>query len=268
VLTDGELCAIYPLGDPHIGMLSWHCETGEDFDLAIAERDLCTAIDALVARTPDADLAYLVNVGDFFHADDERRVTPKSGHRLDVDGRKGKVARVGFRIMRSLIDRLLEKHRTVRVINARGNHDPEMAMMLALWLEAVYSDEPRVEVLGSDSPYIYFRFGANLVGVHHGDGAKMEALPQVMATDRAKDWGDTEYRYWVTGHIHTQTRKEFPGCIVESFRTLAAADYWTHSMGSRSGRSLQAMVLHERYGEFARFTVDLAQVRAAQRGER
>lgn len=258
--THEELCAIYPLGDPHIGMLSWHSETGRDFDLHLATEQLEAVVDALVSRAPAARIAYLVNVGDFFHADTDAQVTPKSGHKLDVDSRKAKVARMGFAVMRRLVQRLLERHAEVRVINARGNHDPEMSLMLSLWLEATFCQEPRVKVLPAENPYQYFTFGSSLLGVHHGDGAKPDALPQIMATDMPQAWGAARYRYWLTGHIHHQTRKEHPGCVVESFRTLAAQDYWHHQKGYRSGRSLDCIVLHKEWGEFARLTVDLASV--------
>lgn len=255
--TAEDLCALYPLGDPHIGMLSWRQETGEDWDLKLAGSAFANGLDALVSRTPAAKVAYLINVGDFFHAEGDAQVTPRGGHKLDVDSRKAKVARLGFNLMRRMIDRLLQRHERVFVVNARGNHDPEMALMLALWLEAVYEREPRVTVLGAENPYIYMTFGTSLIGVHHGDGAKMEALPQIMATDKAEDWGAARFRYWITGHIHHQTRKEFPGCVVESFRTMAARDYWHHHRGYRSGRSLESIVLHLEYGEFARFTVGI-----------
>jgi hypothetical protein len=258
--VDAELCALYPLGDPHIGMLSWHNETEVNFDLKIAEKAFVEGLDTLVSRTPAAKVAYLINVGDFFHAEGDAQVTPRGGHKLDVDCRKARVARTGFTLMRRMIDRLLQRHEQVFVVNARGNHDPEMALMLALWIEAVYEREPRVTVLGAENPYIYFEFGTSLIGIHHGDGAKMEALPQIMAVDRAEAWGKARFRYWLTGHIHHQNRKEFPGCVVESFRTMAARDYWHHQKGYRSGRSLESIVLHQKYGEFARFTVGVDEV--------
>lgn len=261
--TDAETCTVYPLGDPHIGMLSWAQETGQDFDLAIAQRDLTRAVDLLVERAPASDVAVLANVGDFFHADDDAQRTPTSGHKLDCDTRAAKIADVGFTLMRHLTDRLLERHRTVRVVNVPGNHDPRMSRMMVMWLAAVYEREPRVEIVDNRNPYIYLRHGRNLMGFAHGDGAKPEALPGVMAADRPEDWGATDYRWWVTGHVHHQTRKEFPGCVVESFRTLAARDYWHSWKGYRSGQSLSCITLHSEYGEITRSTVDIKLVRAA-----
>lgn len=261
--NDVETCTVYPLGDPHIGMLSWAKETGADFDLHIAERDLIRAVDLLVDRAPASKIAVLANVGDFFHAEDDAQRTPTSGHKLDCDTRWAKITDVGFNIMRHLTDRLLEKHDTVHVVNVPGNHDPKMARMLAMWLSAVYEREPRVHVMDNRNPYMYLKHGKNLFGFAHGDGAKMEALPSIMAADQPEHWGSTNYRVWFTGHIHHQTRKEFPGCVIESFRTLAPRDYWHSWKGYRSGQSLSCITIHSEFGEITRSTVDIKLVRTS-----
>lgn len=263
-VADADLEVFYPLGDPHIGMLSWHRETGEDFDLQIAQQTLFDTVDLLVERAPAAECGVLVNVGDFFHADDDNQRTAASGHKLDVDSRASKVAEIGFSLMRRMTDRLLEKHRYVKVINVCGNHDPKMSRMLAMWMAAVYEREPRVEIVPSENPFVYHRFGKNLIGVCHGDGAKPEALGSLMAADMPKWWGETEFRMWITGHIHHITRKELPGnVVVESFRTTASRDYWHHWKGYRAGRSLNAVVIHRENGEMARFTVGLKEIARA-----
>lgn len=261
--VDEETCTVYPLGDPHIGMLAWAKETGQDFDLQIAERDLTRAVNLLVDRAPASRVGILANVGDFFHAEGDDQRTPTGGNKLDCDTRWAKITDVGFNVMRRLIDRLLKKHELVHVVNVPGNHDPKMARMLNMWLAAVYERESRVQIEDNRNPYIYLRHGKNLLGFAHGDGAKPEALPSIMAADRATDWGGTEYRVWFTGHIHHQTRKEFPGCIVESYRTLASRDYWHSWKGYRSGQSLSCITLHKEFGEITRSTVDIKLVRAA-----
>lgn len=261
--TDDETCTVYPLGDPHIGMLAWAKETGEDFDLRIAERDLTRAVDLLVDRSPPSQMAILANVGDFFHAEGDDQRTPTGGNKLDVDTRWAKIAEVGFTLMRHLVDRLLDKHGIVHVVNVPGNHDPKMARMLNMWLGAVYEREHRVRIEDNRNPYLYLRHGKNLIGFAHGDGAKPEQLPGLMAADRPTEWGEATHRVWYTGHIHHQTRKEFPGCVVESFRTLAARDYWHSWKGYRSGQSLSCITLHRDYGEITRSTVDIKLVKAA-----
>jgi hypothetical protein len=249
----------YPLGDPHLGLLAHRAEVGIDADLRIAERVLLETVDLLVARAPASERAVLCQLGDYFHSDSNANRTI-SGHQLDVDSRHAKVAEVGFNLMRRMVTRLLEKHASVTVINAPGNHAPNTEKMMALWLSAVFEREPRVTVEASTNPYIYRRFGTNLIGVHHGDGAKMASLGEIMAADRPEDWGATTHRMWMTGHIHHDSRKDLRGCSVESFRTMQSPDAWSHHAGYRSGRSLQAITFHVLWGEQGRVTVGVREL--------
>src|SRR5580704_2277685 len=68
--TDDDRLVVYPLGDPHIGMLAWANEVGESFDLRIAENELCECMRQLVARSPASNEAVVTNLGDFWHAQD------------------------------------------------------------------------------------------------------------------------------------------------------------------------------------------------------
>lgn len=261
-LSDADLCTVYALGDPHIGMLSWGAETGADFDLAIAVRDLYAAVDLLVDGAPRSAVGLLANLGDFFHAESDKQVTPTGGNKLDVDSRWAKIARAGLACMRRMIDRMLQKHDRVVVVNVPGNHDPQMARMLNIWLEALYEREPRVQMLPNFSPFIYYRHGSTLLGFAHGDGGKIEQLPAVMAADQAELWGQTEFRFWHTGHEHHLRSKEFPGCVIHTWRTLASNDAWHHWKRYRSGKSLSCITYHREFGERVRGTVELKLVRA------
>jgi hypothetical protein len=261
--TDSDLETWYPLGDPHLGLLSHRSEVGLDADLKIASRVLYETVDMLIARAPSSETGVICSLGDYFHSDSNMNRT-MSGHQLDVDSRHSKVAEVGFSLLRRMIERALLKHKRVLVVNAPGNHAPNTEKMMGLWLKAVFEREPRVEVLDSTNPYIYRRFGTCLVGVHHGDGAKPQALPEIMACDRPLDWGASTWRMWFTGHIHHDSRRDFRGCTVESFRTMNSQDAWAHHAGYRSGRSLQAITLHREWGEQSRCTVGIREVEAAQ----
>lgn len=256
VETD-DLLAVYPMGDPHLGMYAWAEEAGDDFDTEIAERDLTLAMERLVASAPACRQALIVNLGDFFHSDTLDNKTRRSGHALDVDTRWTKVLRVGVRAMRSCIEHALRKHEKVHVINEIGNHDDQTAQVLTLALEMAYEENPRVTFDSGPGRFHYYRFHDVLIGVHHGDGAKPNALGGIMATDRPLDWGATKFRYWLTGHIHTHNTFELPGCHVESFRTLAAKDAWTASKGYRSGRDMYCLVIHKNYGEIERHRKDI-----------
>lgn len=242
----------YPIGDPHFGMLAWQEECGDSWDLQIAEKTHCESMARLIESSPPTEQALIVNLGDALHYDGMIPVTARSGNFLDADGRYAKMARVAVKVIRQCIESALEKHKTVHVKNVIGNHDEVGAVWLSLALAHVYANEPRVTVDTTPSVFSYFRFGNNLIGCHHGHTCKAEKLPGVMATDRAKDWGETEHRYWYTGHVHHAAFREFPGVSVESFGTLAAKDAYAANGGWRSRRSMTAIVLDKQHGEVAR----------------
>lgn len=259
-VCDEDLLTIYPQGDPHAGLTSWKEETGSHFDLAEFERLTKAAIDRLVAASPPSATAIYNDKGDLTHADNNKNRTPRSGHELDVQGRHSEVVRVALRCKRHHIARMLEKHAKVIVRIDPGNHDGETALMIALMLGALYENEPRVEVITSPNPYWYYRFGKNLIGTCHGDGAKGKDLPGIMAHDAREWWGQAEHCIWFIGHIHHKDIKEYTGCTVEYMRTLAAPDAYSHGSGYRSKRDMQAITLHTEWGEVERSTVSAAMV--------
>ena len=261
--TDDDLLVVYPMGDPHFGLHAWGAEAGEDFDLAEAERVTCAAVDRLVGMAPNARHATLLNLGDFFHANDQSNATPGHGNQLDVDTRYQKVMQVGAKALRWCVLRLLEKHEFVRVRNVKGNHDPEAHFALAMALDAYFENEPRVTVDMSPAAATFQKFGKNLIGECHGDTMKPERLAGVMANDRPEDWGATRHRTWLVGHVHHTSVREYPGCTVETFRTLAAKDAWHAASGYRSGRDMNAITYHREFGEVHRSRCDISMLRAA-----
>lgn len=255
-----DLRVVFPWGDPHIGMYSWHEETGDDFDLEIAERLLGDSFARLVELAPAAGCGHIINLGDFYHSDNAQNRTARSGNALDVDGRFLKVQRVGIHIMRTAIDLALTKFPRVIVTNAIGNHDDHTSQTLALCLAMMYEAEPRVEIDTTASKFAYYRFGGALYGVTHGDTCKARDLESIMAADRAKDWGETRHRHWYTGHVHHDSAKEFRGCTVETFRTMAGKDAWHHASGYRSDRDMKADIWHAKHGRINRHIVGIDQV--------
>lgn len=254
--SEDDLLCVYPMGDPHFGMYAWCEDAGEDFDIEIAERLTCGAIDRLIDSAPDASVALLLNLGDMFHADNQKNVT-NSGHQLDVDGRWSKVQRAGLKAMIYCIDRLLLKHEKVVFRVNKGNHDGHSSYALALMLSCYYDKEPRVEIDLSPSPVWYYQFGKTLIGSTHGDTIKGKDMMGVMAADRPEEWGKTRHRYWYVGHVHHHDSKEYAGGVVEYFRTLAAKDAWHAGQGYRAGRDMRLIVIHKDHGEIERHRCDV-----------
>jgi len=212
---------------------------------------------------PPSREALLLNLGDYFHADNGTNRTPASGNVLDVDGRFEEIAQVGFRAMVRCIARLKEKHQIVRVRNNRGNHDPHQAGMLNIAISAMFHDDPRVIVERSPSHFYYHEFGKNLIGSTHGDGPKLADLPKIMAADVPEMWGRTIFRVWHCGHYHHDQLKDDVGCTVETHRTLAGTDAWHRWKGYRSLRDVKAITYHREYGEETRTRCGVRRLEAA-----
>jgi hypothetical protein len=157
----------------------------------------------------------------------------------------------------------LEKHKKVIVKNLMGNHDDHTSQALSVAMSLYFHNNPRVEIDDVPAKFWYYSFGSVLIGATHGDTAKPAALPGVMATDQAKAWGESEHRYWYTGHIHTTNKQEFHGCVWESFRTLAARDAWHTAQGYRAGRDMVSITHHKDFGEIERHTMNIAVLRGS-----
>lgn len=260
-LLANDLCAAYPIGDHHMGMLAWKQETTDSWDIDIAKQMLRGAVDYLLGGSPACALALIVFLGDFMHYDSFEPVTPTSRHQLDADGRYPKMVAAAIHAMRYTIESALRRHGRVHVIIEIGNHDLSSSIFLMECLKNIYENEPRITIDTSPKHYHYFRFGKVLIGTHHGHGAKMETLPLIMATDVPEDWGATSHRYIWTGHVHhsqkvaARLQKDHPGVEVESFRILAPGDAYSHQSGYRSKRDMKSIILHREFGEVGRNTV-------------
>ena len=256
---DGELLTAYVEPEPHFGMYSWAKETKEDYDCNIARSLLIQAANRLVEAAPNSKYALVVGLGDGIHADNQSNETV-SGNKLDVDTRWGKVIRAYAGFYKWWIELLLTKHDKVFVKRVKGNHDDQSTTAINVMLEYMFDKNPRVLIDQEETVIKYHRFGNNLLGITHGDKSKGDSLPMLMAADEPESWGVTQNRYFYTGHIHHLSRKEYIGCVVESFRSLAAKDSWHAGQGYRAGREMQMIVLDREYGEVERHTVNVNQL--------
>jgi hypothetical protein len=253
-----DLLTVYPLGDPHLGLIASALITGTEYDLDTCIADLTCAMDELVDSAPVGTRALIINSGDYFHADDLSGKTARSGHKLDADSRWHHVLRAGIETMIRLIQRALEKHSHVIVDNRPGNHDDMSAAFLQLCLAAYFKDEPRVTIVQCVQPVWHYVHGTVLIASAHGHAPKAEDMPAILAADFPEDWGRTKTRHVYVGHVHHQTVREYRGCTVESLRVHGAKDAWTHSMGYRAKRTVIMDVWHKDKGHRTRHTVALS----------
>lgn len=161
-----------------------------------------------------------------------------------------------------LINRLLEKHSRVIVLNERGNHDDISALVLSISLSMHFANNPRVQIEASPAYFHFHEHGAVLLGFTHGDGPKEGDLPGIMANDEPEAWGRTKYRVWHRGHFHHDMVKDLTGATVETHRTLAASDAWHRKSGYRAQRDAKRIDYHRQFGEVERVRVNIDMLKA------
>lgn len=250
-----DLCNNYVITDYHLGMLSWHEETGADWDTAIAEDALVRWFGAAIAAAPAAKQAVFAQLGDFLHFDSLESVTPTSKHVLDADTRFAKLVRVAIRAFRKIVDMLLHKHEHVHVIMAEGNHDLAASVWLREMMAAIYADEPRVTVDPNPDPYYCFEWGNTALFFHHGHKRKPGNVDTVFAAKFREIFGRTRYAYAHMGHLHHVDQRETNLMIVEQHRTLAAPDAYASRGGWMSGRDAQVITYSRQFGEVSRLKI-------------
>lgn len=256
--TNDDLLTVYPIADLHLGMFSWAKETGADYDLKIAADLLKTSMNNLVARSANSKTAVVLDLGDYFHADNSRNQTARSGNPLDVDSRYAKVVQMGFELVIQCIELALQKHDFVEYRKTPGNHDDETSLMLAVAVAAHFRSNERVTVDTSPSRFYMRQHGACMITATHGDMLKMGDMAGFVAANWPEAWGKTRFRYGYTGHIHNEKSlavNTLRGLRAESFNTLAARDAWHAGEGYQSPRNMVSITLHKDRGEVDRFTV-------------
>ncbi len=253
--TEKHLLNLYTLTDCHIGALSWDRETGENWDIGIAEKTITECFRLMVASAPKAEACIVNQLGDFLHFDSLAAVTPPSGHILDSDSRYQKVVEAAARVLRAVVNMALENHRKVHLVVSDSNHDPVGGTWLRVMFAALYEKDKRVTVCTSPNPYVAHQWGTTMIAFHHGHQAKFEKLPGVFAAQFPEIWGGTRRRYCHVGHYHHSRLQEDAGMIVEQHPTLAARDAYAARLGLHAIRQVHGITYHDRWGQVGRVTI-------------
>jgi hypothetical protein len=229
--------AVFGLFDVHFGKLCWDKESGDKYDLKIAEVLFRNAVVDLIAESRHRRISrVLLPFGnDWFHVDNASNTTTR-GTPQDVDGRFSKVLATGKLAAIWAVEQLAAIA-PVQVEFVPGNHDRRLSEVLCSVIEARFHHTDRVTVNLDPVTRKYVRFGTNLIGLTHGDLVKPEKLPALMPVDNPREWAETTTREWITGHGHrsqkwttldTDTQQ---GTVVRMLRALTRTDLYHFDNG-------------------------------------
>jgi len=257
-------CLVLDPSDIHVGKLASMEETGQSYDIQTAVSQVDEGIDGIIAKTSGFGIDKILFVigNDVLHTDTVKRTTTSGTHQ-DTSGTWGQAFTAAKNMYVRAIERLLPVA-DVHVIFNPSNHDYMSGWMLAQTLEAYFRNSVNVTFDVSIAHRKYTSYGVNLIGTNHGDGAKLDKLPLIMAQEAPELWVNCDKRYIYCHHIHhKQTHKfmsgkDYIGVTVEYLRTPSASDSWHHRNGYVGAKkAIEAFVHSKKHGQVARITHNL-----------
>ncbi len=250
----GNLMLELPIMDLHLGKLAWAEETGQDYDLKIAEQLYRDTMQDILSKVGKCNLSIekiVFPIGqDFFHVDNTTSMTT-SGTQVDTDTRWQKMYRKGVELLFWSTEQL-RQIAPVEVMYVPGNHDKTFSYFAVYTLFARYQDCDDVSVNISPSSRKYVRYGVNLIGFSHGKEGKR--IQHLMQQERAQDWGETIFREWHLGDMHHEEAMEIGGVKIRRIGSLTALDAWHSEKGYMAQRMAQAFIWDKERGR--QFVID------------
>lgn len=266
--TPTEPCMLeVSIFDIHFGKLAWDRETGNNYDVRIAEEIYSNAVQDLLKVTGSFNISkILLPVGqDFFHVNNAE-LTTTLGTKQDVDGRWARVFQTGCRAVQNAIRQCLEVA-PVEVLFVPGNHDTHTSWYLVNVVEAYFHNTKEVKVDTQPMPRKYVHFGQNLIGFTHGNEEKHRDLPNLMASEVPDLWARSCCREWHLGHFHKAKQMDFVsldtyGSVrVRVLPSLSGTDAWHFSKGYTSGlRAAEAYLWGQDQGYVGHFSTNVRSI--------
>lgn len=250
--------------DLHIGKLCWAGETGENYDVKIAQKRFIEAIEKLIARATAFDFERILFVvgNDFFNVDTIWNETTE-GTKQDEDLRWQKTFRLGHQLLINGID-YMKQFAPVDVKVIPGNHDFTRSFYLGETLSAWYRLDDHVTVDNEANPRKYYHYGEVLIGLTHGNNEKEINLGLTMAHEAKEMWSETSFHEWHLGHFHKKKAVKYTildenvGITVRYLSSLSGKDSWHHKKGYiGSNKAAEAFLWNAETGLIGQFNVNL-----------
>lgn len=252
--NDSYLLVIDP-ADIHIGKLASAFETGETYNNQIAVQRVLSGVRGILEKVSSFKIDKILFIGgnDILHIDNPKRTTT-SGTPQDTDG----MWHSNFLIAKQLYVDVLEMLLSVADVHFTfnpSNHDYMNGFFLAQVIEAYFKNCENITFDCSIAHRKGFKYHNNLIGTTHGDGAKQDLLPLLMAQEFPIEWSQTKHRYIYTHHVHHKTSKDYIGITVESLRSPSGTDSWHSRNGyQHAAKAVEAFLHCKNHGQIARIT--------------
>lgn len=251
--NDSNLLVIDP-ADVHIGKLCSSFEVGESYNNQIAVNRVLNGVNGILNKVSSLNIDKILFIigNDILHIDNPKRTTT-SGTPQDTDG----MWHSNFIIAKQLYVDIIEKLMCVadvEVIFNPSNHDYTNGFFLAQLIETHFRNSENVKFDCSISHRKYFVYHDNLIGTTHGDGAKQQDLPMLMANE-SNAWTNCKHRYFYIHHLHHKISKDYMSVCVESLRSPSGTDSWHHRNGyEHAPKAIEGFIHDKKHGQIMRIT--------------
>lgn len=271
--------------DPHFGKLCVPAESDSEYNLQVAQSRLEKGVSSLLNKACNFGLrkTILVIGNDILHIDNAKRTTT-SGTGQDTDGQWWQMFLAGKMAYIKAIEEITRVS-PVEIVFCPSNHDYVSGFMLADTIYSWFHRHPNVS-FGINNMNIsinhrkYVRYGNNLMGFTHGDGAKEVDLKNLMQIEARQDWAAVQHSVWYVHHYHHKIRKLYglganqvekdnigiaridtgipydpeSTTLIEYVRSPSPPDGWHHRNGYVNKQAIEAFMHHYWDGPIARFT--------------
>lgn len=237
--------------DVHFGSLTRKEETGIDYDINIAEKDLVDSTKFHLGFIENFNPERIVMpVGsDFFNVDTVNSTTT-NGTFQSEDSTWKHTFEAGCALMLTCID-LHKQLAPVDVMIIIGNHDTQRSFALGSFLSAWYRNDPLVTINNSPTQRKYFSWGTTLIGLSHGEERARTNYLGLMNLEAREECGKAVFKEFHLGHKHHLDVKEDLGFRVRGLGGLTATDGWHSKMGYGALRESQAFIINKESGIIA-----------------
>lgn len=224
--------ALVGIADLHYGLLAKD-NISEEYNMEIAEKRFNDIITDVIRRKSDQETVEKVILllgNDFLNADNIQGTTSRHFTQQDQETNWFEIVTKATEMLIEGIEKLRFFFPQVEVINVKGNHD-EMSMFgIMQTLNAYYKDSYSVMIDTGAKYRKYLKYGCNLIGMSHNE--KVNEVAKIMAAEAGRDWGETTYKMFLLGHLHSKKQLEDDhGVDIYGLPSVAGASDWTAGQG-------------------------------------
>jgi len=258
-----EICPF----DMHYGKLACHIETHQgNMDIHICDKIFIDAIARNLNHAkhyPISKIYYILG-NDLMHVENIWAQTPLGKNRLDTDDRLSKVIEhCEVATVKAIM--MCREIAPVEVIWIPGNHDPHASYWMSRVIASYFKDDEHIVVDNSPAPQKARAWGNLLVGWAHNSSGRVAApLVNLLAQYFPKEWGESKYREWHTGHKHKKNETKFMpvdtvgGVLVRQIPAMSTVDYWhTENVFTDAVPACESFLWHKNDGVEGHFTANV-----------